>query len=149
MTNKPVSFALAASVAAGFALLGSAPVLADEQGDQDSPEMTKGEERLARLLEGRVAGEPTDCIRSLPNQPVRTIDKTAYVYGRGNTIYVQRTRTPQHIDRDDIVVIRRFEGTRLCRMDFVNTIDRFNGFFTGGVQFAEFVPYTRVDEDEG
>ena len=149
MTNKPVSFALAASVAASVAVLGAAPVLADEQGDQDSAEMTKGEEQLARMLEGRVAGEPTDCIRSFPNQPVRTIEETAYVYGRGNTIYVQRTRRPEDIDRDDIVVVRRFEGTRLCRMDFVTTIDRFNGFFTGGIQFAEFVPYTRVDEDDG
>ena len=138
---------------AALALVGAAPATAQEApaegaAAETDKEMTKGEEKLARLLEGRVAGEPQDCIRDFVDTRLTTIDETAYVYGRGRTIYVQRTRDPSDIDRDDILVVRRFGGSQLCRMDFIRTVDRYAGFFTGGVQFDRFIPYTRVDEED-
>lgn len=138
---------------AALALMGTSPVIADDAPEDESSastseEMTKGEEKLSRLLEGRVAGEPRDCINDFRSTRMQTIEETAYVYGRGKTIYVQRTRDPDNIDRDDVLVIRRFGSTQLCRLDFITTVDRFSGFFTGGVQFDQFVPYTRVDEDQ-
>lgn len=111
-------------------------------------ELTKGEKRLAKLIEGRVAGKPLNCIRTLPTAPVTVIEDTAYVYGRGKTIYVQRTKNPDRIDRDEIMVARRFNGTQLCRQDVVTTIDRVSGIFTGAVFFEDFVPYTRVKKDD-
>jgi len=110
---------------------------------------TKGEQRLAKLLKGRVAGEPVDCISAFRNLPMQTIDRTAYVYGSGNTIWVQRTRNPDQIDDDDVLVVTRRDGSRLCRMDFSQTVDRFNGFFTGSVILDDFVPYTRVKPEAG
>jgi hypothetical protein len=106
--------------------------------------MTKGEKRLAKLLEGRVAGEPVRCIRALPTQRMQTIDGTAYVYGSGDTIYVQRTRDPSAIDDDDALVTTRFNASELCALDITTTVDRVLGFFTGAVFFEDFVPYTRV-----
>ncbi|MEM1052960.1 MAG: hypothetical protein AAGI28_12795 [Pseudomonadota bacterium] len=132
---------------AAMSLLSASPAVAEEN-EEPAEEVTKGEAKLARLLEGRVAGEPQDCIRDFNNTRVTTIDDTAYVYGRGRTIYVQRTRVPDDIDRDDILVVRRFGGTQLCRLDFITTVDRFSGFFSGGVQFEKFIPYTRVEKDE-
>lgn len=126
-------------VAPAFA--GSAPEA--EVVAEPSPQ-TEGELRLARLLEGRVAGEPVRCIRSLPSQRMQTIARTAYVYGAGNTIYVQRTLNPELINANDALVTNRFSGTQLCRFDVTTTIDRFNGFFTGAVILEDFVPYTRV-----
>ncbi len=101
------------------------------------------------LLEGRVAGEPVRCIRSLPSQRMTTIDRTAYVYGSGNTIYVQRTRDPDQIDDNDALVTQRFNPSELCRLDQMTTVDRVLGFFTGAVFFEDFVPYTRVKANEG
>ena len=137
----------AAGIAA-LALVAAQPALADEQGDEANTEMTKGEERLAKLLEGRVAGEPQNCIRSRFNDQLTVIDETAYVYGRGNTIYVQRTTDPEDIDSHDVLVSRRFDAGQICRQDVVTTVDRFQGFFSGAVFFADFIPYTRVDESE-
>lgn len=111
--------------------------------EADQP-LTKGEERLAKLLEGREAGEPVRCIRTLPRQRMTTIDSTAYVYGSGNTIYVQRTRNPDSINANDALVTTRTNGSQLCRLDQVTTVDRALGFFTGAVFFEDFVPYTRV-----
>lgn len=111
--------------------------------------LTKGEKRLAKLLEGRVAGEPVRCIRTMPSQRMQTIDGTAYVYGSGNTIYVQRTRNPDQIDDNDALVTTRFNATELCRLDQMTTVDRVLGVFTGAVFFEDFVPYTRVKSEAG
>lgn len=148
--TAPKAFGALAAVGA-IALVSAVPATADdasENSDQPQEEMTKGEARLAKLLEGRVAGEPQECITEFRNTRMTTIDDTAYVYGRGRTIYVQRTRRPESIDRDDILVTRKFGNSRLCRLDMINTIDRYAGFFTGGVQFTQFIPYTKVDDNQ-
>lgn len=137
-----------AAAGAAFLLASAPPALADTSQNAEAPAMTEGEERLAELLEGRVAGEPQNCIRQLLTERMTTIEGTAYVYGSGNTIYVQRTQDPDDIDDRDALVVRRFSGSQLCRQDIVTTIDPQLGFFTGAVFFDEFVPYTKVD-DEG
>ncbi|WP_233998682.1 hypothetical protein [Erythrobacter sp. YT30] len=137
--------------ALGVSLMVSPAAFAEEKGDVEATaetEMTKGEKRLAKLIEGRVAGEPQNCIRVFPNERLTVIDDTAYVYGRGNTIYVQKTSRPDRIDDRDVLVSRRFNATQLCRQDVVTTVDPVTGIFTGAVFFEEFVPYTRVEEDE-
>jgi len=147
---NPVAKLVLAGVGTTLALVAAQPALAEEEKPADETEMTEGEERLARMLEGRVAGEPQNCIRQLPSERMTIIDKTAYVYGRGKTIYVQRTQHPERIDRRDALVSQRFNATQICRQDVVTTIDPVLGFFTGAVFFDEFIPYTRVDEeDEG
>jgi len=148
--SRAVIGGLAASLALGL----SAPALAHNDGPlegevaaQAAP-LTKGEQRLAKLLEGREAGQPVSCIYAPPRQRMQTIEGTAYVYGSGNTIYVQRTRAPDQIDNFDALVVNRFSGSQLCRSDVMTTIDRANGFFTGAVFFDDFVPYTRVQTDQ-
>ncbi|MEE2794389.1 MAG: hypothetical protein VX512_06080, partial [Pseudomonadota bacterium] len=59
---------------AAFGML-SSPVLADE-----NAQMTRGEEKLAKLLDGRVAGEPQSCIRTLGSRNLSQIDGTALTY---------------------------------------------------------------------
>jgi hypothetical protein len=143
-----------AGLAAALALALAVPALAQDQGQGDiesraaEAPMSKGERRLAKLLEGRVAGEPVRCIRTFPNMPMETIGKTAYVFGRGDTIYVQRTRNPDDIDESDALVTQRFSASELCRLDVMSTVDPVLGFFTGAVFFEDFVPYTRVKDDK-
>jgi hypothetical protein len=143
-----------AAAAVPFAFLGLSlsPLAAqddapDVEAETEAAPLSKGEARLAKLLDGRVAGEPQSCIRSDPRQRSQTIDGTAYVYGSGNTIYVQRTRHPDSINDRDALVINRFSGNQLCRVDIATTIDPVTGIFTGVVQFDDFVPYTRVKVD--
>ncbi len=142
---------LTGCLAGALAVIAAPPLAAEtpaDQGDVEAetapPAPSRGEQRLARLLEGRVAGQPVDCIRSLPSQRMQTIDGVAYVYGSGGTIWVQRTRTPAAIDDNDALVVTRFNGSQLCRHDIATTVDAVNGFFTGAVFFEEFVPYTRA-----
>ncbi|NVE95158.1 hypothetical protein [Altererythrobacter lutimaris] len=111
-------------------------------------EKQSGEDELAELLEGREAGEPTSCISDFrTGRNLRVIDGTALVYGRGKTIYVNRTRNPKRLDDDDVLVSRRY-GSQICRQDIITRVDRGSGFYNGNVFLAEFVPYTRVDKEE-
>lgn len=144
---RPLDTGLAAAVALAVGMPAVAQGQPDLETDITAEPATKGERRLAELLEGREPGEPVRCIRTLPNQRMQTIDNTAYVFGSGNTIYIQRTRNPEDIDGNDTLVTQRFNGSQLCRLDVVTTIDPVLGFFTGAVFFEDFVPYTRVQDD--
>jgi hypothetical protein len=112
-------------------------------------ERQSGEEELAELLDGRVAGEPTRCISTWRNGNLSIIDNTAIVYRDGRTIYVNETRHPQSLDWSDVLVIERTTGSQLCKLDRVTTIDRGGGFFTGVVFLTDFVPYTLPEEEDG
>ena len=112
-------------------------------GAADARPRLTGEEQLAKLLEGRVAGEPVNCI-SMPNvQSSRVIDKTAIVYGSGSTIYVQRPRSgAETLDSDDILVTQ-LTTSQLCSIDTVQLRDRNGYFWRGFVGLDKFVPYTK------
>ena len=136
---KPI---LAATACLGLL---AAPAVADDHTDAA---MTKGEAKLAKILEGRVAGEPERCIRTYGSRNLQQIDDTALVYRQGRTIWVNYTRSPESIDSDDIMVIRRFDGTNLCRTDQITTVERFGGFFSGVIFLDDFVPYRLPDDGE-
>ena len=102
----------------------------------------KGEAQLTKMLEGRVAGDPVNCIPSINNNNLEVIEGVGFVYDAGNTIYVARASNPRSLSRDDIIVIRRF-GSQICAQDIIHTVDRMAGFTTGVVFLEDFVPYTR------
>lgn len=129
---------LTAPIAAAFAA--AALVASPSQ----AGERLSGEAKLAKMLEGRVAGEPRSCISTFVNKESTVIDETAVVYGRGRTIWVNRTAHPQDLDRWDAMLVRQ-HGTQLCRQDIVTTFDTATGVYTGNVFLTEFVPYTRAD----
>ncbi|MBY8337070.1 hypothetical protein KYN89_08405 [Alteriqipengyuania sp. NZ-12B] len=116
----------------------STPALAERQ---------TGQERLDKLLEGRVAGEPTNCVPHRPSARLYIIDKTAVVYDTGSTIYVNYTQDPEALDDDDYLVVRD-PSPSLCRTTQITTRDRTGNFFSGAVFLTDFIPYKRV-KDEG
>ncbi|WP_284124176.1 hypothetical protein [Parerythrobacter aestuarii] len=127
--------------------LAAAPAAAQDEADSDQPEMTKGEKKLAKLIEGRIAGEPESCIRDFPVRSFQVIDKTAIVYKIGRTVWVNYTKNPQSLDDHETLVFRRF-GSQICSSDIVSTIDRFGGYYTGNVFLDKFIPY-RLPESDG
>ena len=114
---------------------------------EDVVEMTRGEAKLQKMLEGRVAGEPESCIRTIGQRDLTKIDDTALVYKSGDTIWVNRTRTPHAIDDSDYLVIRKFTATSLCRSDQITTYSRMGNFFSGVIMLDDFVPYRRAGTD--
>ena len=103
-------------------------------------EKLTGEEKLAKMLEGRTAGEPRNCLSSHALDRMTVINDTAIVYRDGRTLWVNVPRNAQDLDDDDVMVTRQF-GTQLCKQDTVTTMDRMGGFFNGVVFLGDFVPY--------
>ena len=109
-----------------------------------SPDRVDGEAKLARQLEGRVAGEPVNCIDLRRVRSSRIINDTAIVYEVGSTLYVNRPRSgAESLDNWDMMVSRPFGG-RLCRIDVVQLYDASSRMMTGLVFLDKFVPYKRV-----
>ena len=103
------------------------------------------EAELARALEGRVAGEPVDCIDLYRVRSSRVIPDTAIVYRAGGTLYVNRPRSgAESLNRWDTLVTRT-PTPRLCSVDPVQVVDMHSGMMTGLVMLGDFVPYRRVD----
>lgn len=107
------------------------------------------ETRLARALEGRVAGEPVDCVNLGTVRSSRIIDRTAIIYEAGNTLYVNRPRAGREsLDSWDILVTRT-HSSQLCSIDTVHLYDSGARMQTGLVFLGEFVPYRRVGRGAG
>lgn len=129
--KKTALFSLAIMAAALAGPAGAAPRLDPEA-------------RLAKILEGRVAGKPVDCINPQVNTETQIVDHTAIVYGWGNTVYLQRPVNAQDL-RDDDMLVTYLHGTgQLCSIDVVHLRDRNGGWNRGFVSLNKFVPYTRA-----
>jgi hypothetical protein len=126
---------IAIALATATALLAAPAVSA-------KPKLT-GEQKLAKILKGREAGEPVSCIDLNRARNTRIIDKTAIVYDAGSVIYVNRPANAKHLDDDDILVTR-LHSNRLCNVDIVHTKDRTMFFPTGFVSLEKFVPYRKI-----
>ena len=126
---------LAIAVTAAAALL-AGPAL------DARPRLTPQQE-LGKLLVGREAGRPEHCISNFDAREIRVLDRTAIVFGWGNTIWVNTPRNAEHLDDDDILVTHT-SGSQLCSLDIVQTLDRSSQFFNGSLSLGEFVPYRRI-----
>ncbi|MCT2559987.1 hypothetical protein N0B51_13470 [Tsuneonella sp. YG55] len=102
-----------------------------------------GEKELAALLEGRVAGEPVDCIRDSASDGVQIIDGTAMVFRRGDTLYVNRPDGARTLDYWDLPVFHKWGGNGLCRLDHVDLYERGSHIPGPTLFLAEFVPYKK------
>ncbi len=119
------------------AILAAAPAAAKEK--------PTGEEKLAKMLEGRVAGQPQDCITLSSASSSQVVDKTAIVYRIGGTLWVNRPRGGAESLDDDNILVTKLTGGRLCSIDTVELHDRNSHMYAGFVALGEFVPYRKID----
>ncbi len=103
-----------------------------------------GEAKLAKRLEGRVAGKPVHCINLREAGGSEVIDGTAIVYdGPGGSLYVNRPRGgADTLRRDDVLVTRSFNA-QLCNLDSVNLVDSASRSPRGFVSLGDFTPYAK------
>ncbi len=102
------------------------------------------EARLARAIDGRVAGEPVNCINLRNIRSSQIIDRTAIIYDAGGTIYVNRPRAGREsLDRWDTLVTRT-HSSQLCSIDVVQLYDSGSRMQTGLVFLGDFVPYKKA-----
>lgn len=99
---------------------------------------------IARITDGRTAGEPVDCIQQNQISSSRIINRTAIVYTMNNgTIYVNRPDSGANfLSRGDVLVTDT-HSPRLCNIDIVRLVDSGTHTPTGSVGLGQFVPYAK------
>lgn len=101
------------------------------------------EARIAKALEGRVAGKPVDCIPLRQIQSTEIFDRTAILYKVGGTWYLNRPASGANfLDRNDILLTDT-HSSNLCSIDIVRLIDQSTRFPSGSLGLGKFVPYTK------
>ena len=126
------------------AVLAAATVLSLSVAADARPRISP-EAKLAKLLDGRVAGKPQDCIFLPSIRGSRIIDNTAIVYEAGRTLWVNRPRSGAESLDDDDILVTKLHSSSLCSIDIVELRDRYGYFYNGFVGLGEFVPYRKVD----
>jgi hypothetical protein len=111
--------------------------------DQKTPQ-----EKLDRLLTGRVAGKPTSCISLATATSSEVIDGKAIVYRVGGTLYVNEPRSGADTLNSDDVLVTETYGSNLCSIDTVKLFDRTTRIPHGFVILGDFVPYKRVAQSK-
>ena len=125
------------------AVLAAATVLSLSVAADARPRITP-EAKLAKLLDGRVAGKPQDCIFLPSIRSSRIIDNTAIVYDAGRTLWVNRPRNGAESLDDDDILVTNLHGSSLCSIDIIELRDRYGHFYNGFIGLGEFVPYRKV-----
>lgn len=118
------------------------PALAAEE-----PADPRGEAELAKILEGRAAGEAVRCLSDHERRSMQIVDHTAFVFRDGRTIYVNRPKGARFLDDFDVPVFKIF-GSDLCRMDQVEMRDRGSPIPGPQVLLGDFIPYRLADGAE-
>ena len=102
------------------------------------------EEKLAKILKGRTAGKPVDCINQQLVRSTRVINRTAIVYEMSNgTYYVNRPNSGANFLRDDLVLVTSTHNMQLCSIDVVHLVDNSHGMTMGSLGLGKFIPYPR------
>lgn len=114
-----------------------------------APDSEKGERSLAKMLEGRTAGQPVKCINPANALSSEILDGTAIVYRMpGGKLYVNRPSLgAAHLDHDNLLRSQTF-GTQLCNNDMVTLIERggmISSLPAAFIAMGPFVPYSKVD----
>lgn len=101
------------------------------------------EARLAKALEGRVAGKPVDCIQQYRIESSQIFEKTAILYKSGRTWYVNRPASGGNfLSRGDVLVTDT-HSPNLCSVDIVRLLDSGSHFPSGSLGLGKFVPYVK------
>ena len=103
----------------------------------------KGEAKLAKLIDGRVAGAPVHCLSTFQRRNLEVVDHTAFVFKDGDTLYVNRPSGANFLSWSDVPVFKIW-GSELCDKDMVHLHDRSTGMLGATLSLGDFVPYKRA-----
>lgn len=126
-------------------LLGPVLVLAASCATHTAASSDRAQQRLAEALEGRVAGEPVNCIPASEGGGPDIIDSKTILYRQGNRLW--RNDLPDNCPfmRPNQILIVELWGSNLCRNDLVSVVERGGGSIPiGKCRLGQFTPYTRA-----
>ncbi|GLV28984.1 hypothetical protein TomTYG75_15050 [Sphingobium sp. TomTYG75] len=118
-------------------------MLAACAGGSEPPRLTeKQAARLEAALEGKVAGEPVNCVSRYPGSSLTAVSESVLLYRvSGRLIYRNDLiGSCTGLGRGDTLIIKP-TGSQYCRGDLARSADLVTGSITGGCALGSFTPY--------
>lgn len=104
----------------------------------------EAEMRLAERLDGRVPGPPQACVMQRQLEGNTPVDEGTILFrGQGDTLWLNRLRSPCAGMRPWHAIRVRTVGTQLCEGEIIVAYDPASGTERGSCTLGEFVPYRR------
>lgn len=104
----------------------------------------EAEAQLNRMLAGKTAGKPINCLPSWRSGNMVTIDDNTVVFRDGpNRLYRNDFRggSCNRLGTGSYALVTRSNSTSLCSGDIAQVVDVANGFTVGSCVLGDFVPY--------
>jgi hypothetical protein len=100
--------------------------------------------KAMRLLAGKVAGPPQDCISTINANDMTWLDHSTVAFKRGsNLVYVNHFNGGCDNYADRYALVTRQVTGQLCRGDIAQLVDPVAHYPVGSCNFGEFIPYRR------
>jgi hypothetical protein len=99
--------------------------------------------KLAKAIEGRVAGKPQSCIDLTDANGAEAFDGGILYNGSRRTVYVNNVPECRSFGSNDLM-INRVYSSQLCRGDIVTFADRNSGIPGRSCILGDFTPYKKV-----
>ena len=104
----------------------------------------EAEAHLGKLLAGKTAGVPVNCLPSWRSGDMVVIDDNTVVFrNSARRVYRNDFRggACDRLGSGHYALVTRTTGTGLCSGDIAQVVDIANGFTVGSCVLGEFVPY--------
>ena len=101
---------------------------------------------LDKVLAGRVAGPPQNCLNQFRTRDMITIDDNTVLFKVGSTYYRNDFRSEgcSQLSRPGSAMVTKSPTTQLCSGDIITINDTASGMMLGACSFGEFVPYRKT-----
>jgi hypothetical protein len=109
-----------------------------------APNSASNSSELARLLDGRVVGEPKSCVPMQQQDGLRAIDENTFVVERGRTLWVNRLPSACPGIRPFSTLIVRVHTGQYCQGDRVQALEPGASIPGPYCILGDFVPYQRA-----
>ena len=99
-------------------------------------------DKAQRLLGGKVAGPPMDCISTINANDMTWLDPSTVAFKRGsNLVYVSHFNGGCDNYNDRYALVTRQVTGQLCRGDIAQLVDPVAHYAAGSCVFGPFIPY--------
>ena len=105
----------------------------------------KAQEKLSRLLAGKVAGPPVSCLPSYRQKDMTVIDDYTIAFRDGvDRVWINKPHGGCNLlaSGSYALVTHGVGGMGLCRGDIGNVVDSMNHVTVGSCVMSDFIPYT-------
>jgi hypothetical protein len=105
-------------------------------------------EQARKLVQGREAGPPEECMRVTPRTKLRIVDPSVVVaYDSVSRFNVNLVAPGCTALQEDRIIMIDMDRRRICAGDVFGVADLRTGIQYGSCRWGQFIPFTRVKTD--